>query len=128
MVSQIDGAIGYTELAYAIYAELKMVAIKNLKGQFISPSVVSISEAASGLKKFDGDLRFSIINADTSGAYPISSFTYILLPESKTAPVIATKAFLIWAFSDGQKFVSKLHYSPLPQIMSEAIIKILKPN
>ena len=128
MVSQIDGAIGYTELAYAIYAELKMVAIKNLKGEFISPSVVSISEAASGLKKFDGDLRFSIINSETSGAYPISSFTYILLPELKTAPVIATKAFLIWAFSDGQKFVSKLHYSPLPQNMSEAIIKILQPN
>ncbi len=128
MVSQIDGAIGYTELAYAIYAELKMVAIKNLKGEFIAPNVSSISESASGLKNFDGDLRFSIINANTSGAYPISAFTYILLPETKTAPVIATKAFLVWAFSDGQKFVSKLHYSPLPKIMSEAIIKTLKPN
>ena len=126
MVSQIDGAIGYTELAYAIYAELKMVAIKNIKGEFIAPSVSSISNAASGLKNFDGDFRFSIINADTDGAYPISAFTYILLPESKSAPVIATRAFLTWAFKDGEKFVSKLHYSPLPQIMSEAIIKTLK--
>ena len=126
MVSQIDGAIGYTELAYAIYAELNMVAIKNANDEFITPSVTSISEAASGLTKFDGDLRFSIINANVKGAYPISAFTYILLPDSKTTPVVATKKFLIWAFKEGQQYVSKLYYSPLPKIMGEAISKTLK--
>lgn len=126
MVSQTDGAIGYTELAYAINAELKMASIKNAKGEMIAPSVASITAAASGVTKFDGDLRMSIINANTKGAYPISSFTYILLPESKSAPVVATKAFLTWALKDGQKFASELHYSPLPKKMSEALLKTLK--
>ncbi|MBY0414153.1 MAG: phosphate ABC transporter substrate-binding protein PstS [Bdellovibrionales bacterium] len=126
MVAQTDGAIGYTELAYAINAKINMAAIKNAKGEFVMPSVASITNAAASVKKFDGDLRMSIINVDQKGAYPISSFTYILLPESTTAPVVATKAFLGWALADGQKFASELHYAPLPKKMSEALLKTLK--
>ena len=127
MVSQTDGAIGYTELAYAINAQLKSASIKNVKGEFIAPSVASITSAASSVKKFDGDLRMSIINADQKGAYPISSFTYILLPENAaSAPVKATRAFLGWALKEGQAFVSELHYAPLPKKMSEALLKTLK--
>lgn len=127
MVAQTDGAIGYTELAYAINAELKMASMKNAKGEFVSPSVASITAAASSVKKFDGDLRMSIINADAKGAYPISSFTYILLPENPTsAPIKATRAFLEWALKDGQKFAADLHYAPLPKKMSEALLKTLK--
>ena len=127
MVSQTDGAIGYTELAYAINAQLKSASIKNAKGEFIAPSVASITNAASSVKKFDGDLRMSIINADQKGAYPISSFTYILLPENAaSAPVKATRAFLGWALKEGQAFASELHYAPLPKKMSEALLKTLK--
>ncbi len=127
MVSQTDGAIGYTELAYAINAQLKSASIKNVKGEFIAPSVASITSAASSVKKFDGDLRMSIINADQKGAYPISSFTYILLPENAaSAPVKATRAFLGWALKEGQAFASELHYAPLPKKMSEALLKTLK--
>ena len=104
MVSQTDGAVGYTELAYAINAELKIASIKNAKGEFTAPSVASITNAASVVTKFDGDLRMSIINANTKGAYPISAFTYILLPDSKTPQIIAIKAFLVWALKDGQNF------------------------
>jgi phosphate transport system substrate-binding protein len=126
MISQTDGAIGYTELAYAINAELKMASLKNAKGEFIPPSVSSITAAASIVTKFDGDLRMSIINAKTKGAYPISSFTYILLPESKSAQVVAIRTFLGWALNDGQNFASALHYAPLPKKMSEALLKSLK--
>lgn len=127
MVAQTDGAIGYTELAYAINSQLNTVAMKNAKGEFIAPSVASITAAASSVKKFDGDLRMSIINADAKGAYPISSFTYILLPENPaSAPVKAVKTFLGWALKDGQKFANELHYAPLPKKMSEALLKTLK--
>jgi phosphate transport system substrate-binding protein len=126
MVAQTDGAIGYTELAYAITSQLHVASMKNAKGEFVSPSVASITNSASSVKKFDGDLRISIINADVKGAYPISSFTYILLPEIASAQITATKAFLIWALKDGQKYASDLHYAPLPKKMSEALLKTLK--
>lgn len=127
MISQTDGAIGYTELAYAINAQLKSASIKNSKGEFIAPSVASITSAASSVKKFDGDLRISIINADQKGAYPISSFTYILLPENAASPQIkATREFLGWALKEGQTYASELHYAPLPKKMSEALLKTLK--
>lgn len=127
MVSQTDGAIGYSELAYAINAGLKMAAMKNAKGEFISPSVSSITDAASSVKKFEGDLRISIINADAKGAYPISSFTYILLPEDKNSvPLKHVRAFLGWALKEGQTFAPGLHYAPLPKKMSAALLKTLK--
>lgn len=127
MVSQTDGAIGYTELAYAINTKLNVVAMKNAKGEFVSPSVASITSAAASVKKFDGDLRMSIINVNAKGAYPISSFTYILLPEdAASVPLKEVRAFLGWALKDGQKFASELHYAPLPKKMSEALLKTLK--
>lgn len=127
MVAQTDGAIGYTELAYAINSKLSTASMKNAKGEFIAASVASITAAASSVKKFDGDLRMSIINADAKGAYPISSFTYILLPQNEaSAPVKAVRSFLGWALKDGQKFASELHYAPLPKKMSEALLKTLK--
>ncbi len=127
MVSQTDGAIGYTELAYAINSKLNVASMKNAKGDFTIPSVASITAAASSVKKFDGDLRMSIINADAKGAYPISSFTYILLPEDKaSAPLKEVRAFLGWALKEGQTFAAELHYAPLPKKMSESLLKTLK--
>lgn len=126
MISQTDGAIGYTELAYAINSKLNVASIKNAKGEFIAPSVASITSAASSVKKFDGDLRMSIINVDQKGAYPISSFTYILLPENASVQIKEVKTFLGWALKDGQKFAADLYYAPLPQKMSEALLKTLK--
>ena len=127
MLSQTDGAIGYIELAYAISSKLNMASIKNKKGEFIAPSVAAISKAASNVKDFNGDLRISVINADGKGIYPISSFTWILLPENPTsAPLKAVREFLRWALKDGQKFAEELHYAPLPKKMSEALVKLVK--
>ncbi len=127
MVAQTEGAIGYVELAYAINSKLAMASVKNKKGEFVSPSVDSISKSAASVKDVSGDLRISVINADAKGAYPISSFTWILLPEDKaSAPLKEVRAFLGWALKDGQKFASELHYAPLPKKMAEALVKTIK--
>ncbi len=127
MVSQTDGAVGYVELAYAITNKLNTAKIKNAKGEFVAPSVKSITSAGNSIKELKGDMRMSIINANEKGAYPISAFTYILLPEdTESAAVKEIRTFLTWALKDGQKFASELHYSPLPKKMSETLTKSLK--
>lgn len=126
MISQTDGAIGYVELAYAINNKLSMAAVKNKKGEFVSPTVDSISKSAASVKDASGDLRVSVINADGKGVYPISSFTWILLPQGDTPALKEVKAFLGWALKDGQKFASDLHYAPLPKKLSEGLVKTIK--
>lgn len=126
MVAQTDGAVGYVELAYALNSKLPTASIKNKKGEFVSPSVDSISKSASSVKDVTGDLRISVINSDVKGAYPISSFTWILLPETSSAAVKEVKTFLGWALKDGQKFAAELHYAPLPKKMAEALVKTIK--
>ncbi|MGZ3789110.1 MAG: phosphate ABC transporter substrate-binding protein PstS, partial [Bacteriovorax sp.] len=127
MVAQTDGAIGYVELAYALNSKLATAAIKNKKGEFVVASVDSISKSAASVKDVSGDLRISVINADGKGVYPISSFTWILLPENAaSAPLKEVRAFLGWALKDGQKFASELHYAPLPKKMAEALAKTIK--
>ena len=127
MLAQTDGAIGYVELAYSISGKLNTASIKNKKGEFVTASVSSISKAAAGLKDFNGDLRISVINADGKGVYPISSFTWILLPENASSvPLKAVREFLKWALKDGQTFAEELHYAPLPKKMADALIKTIK--
>ena len=127
MVSQTDGSIGYMELAYALNNKLSMAKVKNAKGEFISPNVKSITSAGNSIKDLKGDMRMSIINANEKGAYPISAFTYILLPEDTKSPAIAeTRAFLKWALTKGQTFAEALHYAPLPKKMSEKLTSSLK--
>jgi phosphate transport system substrate-binding protein len=127
MVSQTDGAIGYIELSYAMTNKLNMANIKNSKGEFVAPSVDSITKAGSSVKDLKGDMRVSIINADVKGAYPISSFTWILLPENAAStPIKEVRAFLTWALGAGQKFAPELYYAPLPKKMSDVLLKSLK--
>lgn len=127
MVAQTDGAIGYIELAYAINSKLATAAIKNKKGEFVSASVDSISKSAASIKDVGGDLRISVINADGKGVYPISTFTWILLPENAaSAPLKEVRAFLGWALTEGQKYTTDLHYAPLPKKMAAALVKTIK--
>lgn len=127
MVAQTDGAVGYVELAYALNGNLSTAAIKNKKGEFVVATVDSISKSAAAVKDVSGDLRISVINAEGKGVYPISTFTWILLPENAaSAPLKEVRAFLGWALKDGQKFASELHYAPLPKKMAEALAKTIK--
>lgn len=126
MVAQTDGAVGYVELAYAINNQLSISAVKNKAGEFVTPTAKSISKAADFIKDFSKELTISTINAEGKGVYPISSFTYILLPEDKASLKLKeVRSFLKWAMKDGQKMAEELHYAPLPKKMTEAISKKL---
>lgn len=128
MVKQTDGAIGYIELAYAKKNDLNTVALKNKAGKYVGPSVEGVSASAASLKDFDGDLRISIVNAEGSAVYPISSFTYILLPvkKNKDPKLTEVKKFLDWALSEGQAHAKELHYAPLPAKLAKALRAKLK--
>lgn len=121
-ITQTEGSIGYIELAYAEHNNVTTASIKNPAGEFIAPSTDSASKSAAGLKNFDGDLRVSITNAEVIGAYPIASFTYILLPMKEgDAKVSEIKKFLTWAMTTGQSMATSLNYAPLPEKLSKKL-------
>jgi phosphate transport system substrate-binding protein len=115
-VKSTPGSIGYVELAYANQNKLTMAAIKSADGEFVMPSIESTSAAAAGVE-MPADFRVSITNAKGKGAYPISSFTYILIYKEQTdaAKGKAIGNFLWWAIHDGQKLAGPLDYAPLPK-------------
>jgi phosphate transport system substrate-binding protein len=119
------GAIGYVELAYATQNNLPVAAIKNAAGEFVKPSIAAITAAASGVEMPD-TLYTSVTNAAGKDAYPISSFTYILVYEdSKDAQKGEGLArFLWWAIHQGQVHAEPLHYAPLP----EGVVKKVEPR
>lgn len=125
LISQTEGAIGYVELAFAVNNKLSIAQIKNKAGEFVKPTVEAISKSAAGVKNFEADPRISIINMDGKGVYPISSFTYILLPVVENTKIGEVKAFLKWALTEGQKSAASLYYAPLPANFSKAISKKL---
>jgi phosphate transport system substrate-binding protein len=127
MVKQTDGTIGYVELAYALQQNLSTAMVKNKAGEFMKPTVDAISKAAAGKKEYGEDLRMSVANAEGKGVYPISAFTYILLPmKEQDDKLEATKNFLVWALTEGQKMAKELHYAPLPDKLAKTIIERLK--
>ena len=118
-IKQTPGAIGYVELAYAKQNNLPVAAIKNAAGQFVAPSIEAVTAAAGGAAEKlppNTDYRISIVNAPGAGAYPISSFTWLLV--YKTAPDAAKGKqlveFLKWALHDGEQAAASLDYAPLP--------------
>jgi len=116
VVKSTPGAVGYVELAYAKQNKLTMAAIKNADGNFVLPSIETTSEAAAGVE-MPVDFRVSITNAKGKNAYPISSFTYLLVYQDQTdaAKGKALVDFLWWAIHDGQKLAGTLDYAPLPR-------------
>ncbi len=130
-VKGLEGAIGYTELAYAVTNNLSYAAVKNRAGEAVVPTVESTTRAAAAAaKQMPADLRVSIVNPSAKGAYPIAGFTYLLVyQEQKNAAKGKILAdFLWWAIHDGQKFAPALLYAPLPpQVVAkdEAKIKAL---
>jgi len=126
-VKQTEGAIGYVELSYAITNKLAMVAMKNKAGEFITPSVESISKAAEGTNDPTAEYTASIVDSSAKGAFPIASFTYLLLPEKKEdMNNKEIRKFIQWALTDGQKFAKDLYYSPLPKTVAKQVLEKLK--
>jgi len=119
-VSQTPGAIGYIELAYAMINKIPFGTLKNSSGNWITPSLEGVTAAAAGAMKDMGpntDFRVSITNAAGGMAYPISSFTWLLVHKSysDTAKARALVQFVWWAETDGQAKAPELGYAPLPK-------------
>lgn len=116
LVKQTPGSIGYVELVYAVSQKLGYADIKNANGKFVKASFDSVTAAAAGMKEMPADFRVSITNAPGDKAYPISSFTWLLIP-SKIDNATKKKNitdFLNWILTDGQKDAQGLSYAPLP--------------
>jgi len=116
-VKNTPNTVGYVELAYAVQNKLPVAQIKNASGNFITPSIDSVTAAASGsLATTPEDLRVSITNAAGADAYPISSYTYILVYKAQkdAAKGKALVDFLWWGIHDGEGFAKDLQYAPLP--------------
>lgn len=123
LVKQTPGAIGYVEFAYAVTNHLPFAHVKNQAGAFVVPNTKSVTSAANGvLKNMPKDFRVSITDAAGKDAYPISSFTYILV--YRTMPGVKGEQFvrfLNWAMEDGQKMAEPLTYAPLPKAMLPSV-------
>lgn len=116
-VKQTPNSIGYVELTFAKANNLPTAEIKNKAGKFVPASLESVSDAAAGsVASMPADLRTQITDAEGDGAYPIASYTYILVYKDQTdaAKGKALVDFLWWATHDGEKFGKDLHYGPLP--------------
>lgn len=117
-VKQLEGTIGYVELVYAISNRLPYAMVKNASGQFADASLEAVTAAAAGARLAKGtDFRVSITNAEGDAAYPIASFTWLLVHENDPNPGKARQLrdFLTWMItSEAQGMARQLGYAPLP--------------
>jgi len=128
MIRQMQGGIGYIELIYAVQNKIDYGLVRNAAGTFIKASLESVTAAAASAKSMPADFRVSITNPPGKDAYPISSFTWLLIPEkSKDAAkgkILAN--FLNWMVDDGQKMTADLTYAPLPENVAEKVKGAIK--
>jgi phosphate transport system substrate-binding protein len=128
MIRQMQGGIGYIELIYAVQNKIDYGSVKNPSGAFVKASLDSVTAAAASSPRMPADFRVSITNAPGKDAYPISSFTWLLIPEkSKEAAKGKILAdFLTWMVDDGQKMTAELTYAPLPGNVAEKVKGAIK--
>jgi phosphate transport system substrate-binding protein len=121
IVRQTDGSIGYVELIYALQNKVPFGTVENAAGNFVKASLESTTAAAAAAKFAPGDFRVSITNAPGKEAYPIASFTYLLVPtrwkDAGKQKIMVD--FLHWMLKDGQQMVEHLNYAKLPGSLVE---------
>jgi phosphate transport system substrate-binding protein len=132
LVTQTPGSIGYVELIYALQNKIPFGSVQNAAGEFVKASTDAVTKAAAvAAATIPDDFRVSITNAQGAGAYPISSFTWLLLyqdPMDKGAGM-AMVDFMKWALTEGQKFAPGLGYAPLPSnvvMLEQAALERIK--
>jgi phosphate transport system substrate-binding protein len=129
-VQQTPNSIGYVELIYAVQNKMKTGKVKNAAGNWVEASLAGVTAAAASSKEMPEDFRVSITNAPGKEAYPISSFTWLLIPEKIADPAKkkAIKDFLTWMLADGQNMTEALAYARLPKAVvakeAKAIAKV----
>jgi len=123
-VKQTPGAIGYVELIYAIQNKMPYAEVKNSAGQFVKPSIDSVT-AALATAEIPDDFRFSMTNAPGKDAYPICGATWLLVYEQQKDAAKGKKLveFLKWAAKDGEKMAKDLDYAPLPDSVQQRVLK-----
>jgi len=127
MIRQIPGSIGYVELIYAVQNNIPYGTVQNAAGAFVKASLESVTAAAASVKTMPADFRVSITNAPGKDAYPISSFTWLLIPVKSKDPARGKIIvdFLNWMLDEGQKMTAALTYAPLPDsVVSKVKIAI----
>jgi phosphate transport system substrate-binding protein len=128
MVRQMQGSIGYVELIYAVQNNISYGTVKNASGNFVKASLDSVTAAAASVKNMPADFRVSITNAPGKDAYPISSFTWLLIPvqskDKAKGKILAD--FLNWMVDDGQKMTAPLTYAPLPETVVQKVKSAIK--
>jgi phosphate transport system substrate-binding protein len=116
LIRQMSGSIGYVELIYAVQNKISYGSVRNAAGAFVKASLESVTSAAASAPKMPADFRVSITNSPGKEAYPISSFTWLLVPQQAKNPangkILAD--FLNWMVTEGQAMTTALAYAPLP--------------
>jgi phosphate transport system substrate-binding protein len=127
LIKQESGSLGYVELIYAVKNRLTYGKVQNKAGQYVKGDLGSVTAAAASVKTMPADFRVSITDADGKTAYPISTFTWLLVPQtiSDAAKRNALVGFLKWAITKGQDEVESLDYAKLPsQVVSKEQVQI----
>lgn len=126
MVRQSPHSFGYVELIYAAQNKMAYGSVKNASGKFVKASTEGVTEAAAAAaKSMPADFRVSITNAAGATSYPISSFTWLLVPEHATDPAkaAAMRDFLNWMLDHGENEAASMTYAPLPKEVQDAVRK-----
>jgi phosphate transport system substrate-binding protein len=127
-VRQLPGSIGYVELIYAVQNKIPYGVVRNAAGAYVKASLESVTAAAASMKNMPADFRVSITNAPGKDAYPICSFTWLLIPEVSKDPakgkILAD--FLNWMVDEGQKETAALTYAPLPANVAAKVKEAIK--
>jgi phosphate transport system substrate-binding protein len=128
LIRQMPGSIGYIELIYALQNKILYGSVMNSSGTFLKASLEGVTAAAASAPKMPADFRVSITNAPGKDAYPISSFTWLLIPtQSKDAAKGKILAdFLNWMVTDGQKMTNALSYAALPDNVVQKVKDAIK--
>ncbi len=128
LIRQLPGSIGYVELIYAVQNKIEYGSVRNASGAFLRGSLEGVTAAAASAPKMPADFRVSITNAPGKDAYPISSFTYLLVPQQSKDPakgkILAD--FLGWMVNDGQTMTTALAYAPLPDSVAAKVKDAIK--
>jgi phosphate transport system substrate-binding protein len=121
-VRQLPGSIGYVELIYALQNKIPFASIRNAAGNWVTASIAGVTEAAASIKAMPADYRVSITNAPGAQAYPISSFTWLLIPSPAKDPTNGKVIvdFLKWMLQH-QNEVTALYYAPLPDSVCKSV-------
>lgn len=127
-IRQLPGSIGYVELIYAVQNKIPYGVVRNAAGAYVKASLESVTAAAASMKSMPADFRVSITNAPGKDAYPICSFTWLLIPEVSKDPAKGKilRDFLNWMVDEGQKETAALTYAPLPANVAAKVKEAIK--